>query len=272
VLGRYYTTGQFARRAGVSVRTLRYYDQVGLLSPSGHTEAGYRLYSDDDLPALQQILALKFLDFSLEEIQACRAAESRHLSDVLRQQRAMLRERRAQIETILRAIEQTEHLLDRGKPVGEALVQVMEVIQMQQKNDWVDQYFTPEQRQKLEELSKSSYSEEARQALAARQPAWTEADQKRVDARWGWVNAELKRLIAAGASPASPEAQAWAKERFALLHEFTQGNPEIQAGLQKFWQSYQALPQSEQNLTMPVMSPEEIKFTQEAMRINKSAS
>jgi DNA-binding transcriptional MerR regulator len=55
----------------VSIRTLRYYDKVGLLSPSQYTEAGYRLYTDADLLRLQQILALKFLGFSLEEIKHC---------------------------------------------------------------------------------------------------------------------------------------------------------------------------------------------------------
>ena len=65
---RFYHTGQFARKVAVSVRTLRYYDRVGLLRPAQHTEAGYRLYTDADLVRLQQILALKFLGFSLEEI------------------------------------------------------------------------------------------------------------------------------------------------------------------------------------------------------------
>src|SRR5438128_10142424 len=67
----FYHTGQFAQKADVSVRTLRYYDKVGLLSPSYYTEAGYRLYTDTDFSRLQQILALKFLGFSLREINQC---------------------------------------------------------------------------------------------------------------------------------------------------------------------------------------------------------
>ncbi|TMC89515.1 MAG: MerR family DNA-binding transcriptional regulator [Chloroflexi bacterium] len=46
----YYHTGQFAQKASVSIRTLRYYDKVGLLSPSQYTEAGYRLYTDPEIP------------------------------------------------------------------------------------------------------------------------------------------------------------------------------------------------------------------------------
>src|SRR5690349_21847479 len=63
---KHYTTSQFAQKAAVTARTLRFYDKVGLLSPSEYTEAGHRLYSDEDLWSLQQILALKFLGFSLE--------------------------------------------------------------------------------------------------------------------------------------------------------------------------------------------------------------
>ena len=65
---RFYQSSQFAEKAAVSVRTLRYYDKMGLLSPSQYTESGYRLYTNEDLLSLQNILALKFLGFPLEEI------------------------------------------------------------------------------------------------------------------------------------------------------------------------------------------------------------
>jgi hypothetical protein len=55
VSGRFYSTGRFARRASVSVRTLRFYDRVGLLTPSARTEAGYRMYTDEDFPRLQHV-------------------------------------------------------------------------------------------------------------------------------------------------------------------------------------------------------------------------
>lgn len=64
-----YTTGQFAKLAGVSVRTVRYYDQIHLLTPSFHSENGYRRYGQNDLIRLQKITTLKYLGFSLNEIQ-----------------------------------------------------------------------------------------------------------------------------------------------------------------------------------------------------------
>lgn len=63
-----YTINKIAQTAGVTLRTLRYYDRIGLLVPSGRTEARYRLYSDEDLERLQQILFFRELDFPLEKI------------------------------------------------------------------------------------------------------------------------------------------------------------------------------------------------------------
>jgi DNA-binding transcriptional MerR regulator len=54
--------------AGLTVRTLRYYDQIGLFRPSGHSDSGYRLYTQTDITRLQQILSLKELGLSLEQI------------------------------------------------------------------------------------------------------------------------------------------------------------------------------------------------------------
>ncbi len=69
----------------VSVRTLRYYDREGLLAPSQRTEAGYRLYTDGGLARLEQILALKFLGFSLDEIRVYLDASPQGLEEALRQ-------------------------------------------------------------------------------------------------------------------------------------------------------------------------------------------
>lgn len=63
-----YTINKIARLAGVTLRTLRYYDKIGLLTPSARTDAGYRLYSDGDVERLQQILFFRELDFPLARI------------------------------------------------------------------------------------------------------------------------------------------------------------------------------------------------------------
>lgn len=64
----HYTTGELAKIAGVTVRTVQYYDKQGLLSPSDWTEGGRRLYSEEDLEQLRLICYLRELDFSLAQI------------------------------------------------------------------------------------------------------------------------------------------------------------------------------------------------------------
>ncbi|WP_018754297.1 MerR family transcriptional regulator [Paenibacillus terrigena] len=65
---RYWKIGDLAKMTGITVRTLRFYDQIGLFSSSGQTESGHRLYSESDLSRLHQILSLKELGLSLEEV------------------------------------------------------------------------------------------------------------------------------------------------------------------------------------------------------------
>ena len=62
------TISQIAKLTGVSIRTLQYYDEIGLLKPSEVTSSGYRLYNNDALERLQQILFFKEMDFKLREI------------------------------------------------------------------------------------------------------------------------------------------------------------------------------------------------------------
>ena len=64
----YYTSGEFAEKAHVSIRTIRYYDQKNLLKPAVRTKGGARRYTDQDFAKLQQILLLKYLGFSLSDI------------------------------------------------------------------------------------------------------------------------------------------------------------------------------------------------------------
>ena len=63
-----YKTGEIAKMSGVSIRTIRYYDSKGLLTPSAYSLSGHRLYTDEDFTKLKRILALKYLGLSLEEV------------------------------------------------------------------------------------------------------------------------------------------------------------------------------------------------------------
>ncbi|RKP51474.1 MerR family transcriptional regulator [Cohnella endophytica] len=67
---KHWKVGDLAKLTGLTVRTLRFYDQIGLFSPSGQTESGHRLYNESDLSRLHQILSLKELGLTLEEIKS----------------------------------------------------------------------------------------------------------------------------------------------------------------------------------------------------------
>ena len=84
------TVHQVAGLAGVSERTLRYYDQLGLLPPASASEAGYRLYSEADLRRLQRILFLRELDFPLKEIAPMLLAEERDQHVAVERHRELL--------------------------------------------------------------------------------------------------------------------------------------------------------------------------------------
>ena len=261
-----YHTGAFAQKAAVTERTLRYYDKAGLLSPTEYTEAGYRLYSETDLLRLQQILALKFLGFSLDEIKSCLQVGPSVLQESLAQQKAMMRERREQLDTIIHAIEETERLLPLNQHEWDAIVRVIQVIQMTQSNDWRKKYLTDEQLKKMEELSQKAYTEEDRQKLAEWGKNWSEEDQRRASQQWSEAIAELQRLSDGGENPGSPAAQALAQRWSDLIGQFTHEDPGISKGLGKWYSSLQEMAAGERPLAMP-FDEKGREFLEEAMRI-----
>jgi MerR family transcriptional regulator, thiopeptide resistance regulator len=265
-----YRTGEFARKASVTVRTLRYYDKVGLLRPSAHTEAGYRLYTDEDLLRLQQILALKFLGFALDEIRRWLRSGPALLHQALAIQKAMMREKRAQLDVIITAIEETEALLHADTHDWEPIVHIIEVIQMQQTPEWVKKYFTDAQLRTMQELSEASYTDEDRQKLAQWGSGFSEADQQAAIEQWGAVGAELQRLVAIGADPAGAEAQALVRRQRALIAAFTHGDPGVERGLRTFYKNLGKLP-AEQAPFAVSRSAEEQAFLQQAMAAEQGA-
>ena len=97
--------GEVARLAGVTVRTLHHYDEIGLLSPSGRTHAGYRRYDDADLTRLQQILFYRELGFSLEEIAGILDDPAADATAHLRRQHELLTARISRLQEMAAAVE-----------------------------------------------------------------------------------------------------------------------------------------------------------------------
>ncbi|MBP3884082.1 MAG: MerR family transcriptional regulator [Olsenella sp.] len=95
------TVHEVSELAGVSIRTLRYYDRIGLLRPAGRTEAGYRMYDEGNLERLQQILLLRELEFSLKDIGEILDSPNFDRREALRQQIGLLELRRERIEQLI---------------------------------------------------------------------------------------------------------------------------------------------------------------------------
>lgn len=116
---KYYTSGEFAKKAHVSIRTIRYYDQKNLLKPSAYTAGGARRYTDQDFAKLQQILLLKYLGFSLSDIREMTlgSGDEQLLLDSLQIQKKLIQERLKQMENVSQAIESTTQALEEKQEV-----------------------------------------------------------------------------------------------------------------------------------------------------------
>ncbi len=95
------TVHEVSKLAGVSIRTLQYYDKIGLLRPAGYTEAGYRLYDDADLERLQHILLFRELEFPLKDIKVIINSPDFDRSKALEQQIELLRLKKEHIENLM---------------------------------------------------------------------------------------------------------------------------------------------------------------------------
>ena len=108
------TVNEVSKLTGVSIRTLQYYDAIGLLHPSGHTESGYRLYDDKALERLQQILLFRELEFSLKEIREIVNASNFDRNKALEQQIELLTIKKEHLEEL---IEFTRKIKEKGEKI-----------------------------------------------------------------------------------------------------------------------------------------------------------
>ena len=126
----YYSSGQFARIAGVSVRTIRFYDKQNILKPSYVSPSGARFYTDSDLARLQQILLFKYLGFSLDDIREMTIGDTDYhfLKNSLNLQKRLVQDRIEQMQLVESAIEDTVNALEQERQVDWS--QMLELIHL----------------------------------------------------------------------------------------------------------------------------------------------
>jgi len=204
--------GELARRAGMTVRTLHHYDEIGLLSPSRRTDSGHRLYGAAEVERLQQIASLRQLEFPLEEIRELLMHLDR-VHEQLRRQRQLC----DQLEVIAQRLRET------GVAPVDELLRTMEMMNV------VNNY----------------YSEEQLDWLRQRREAVGEELIREVEAEWPRLMAEVRAELDAGTYPAEPTVQALMERWSGLVAEFTGGNPGIEKSLNSFYETEDTMPTGE---------------------------
>ncbi len=207
--------GELAKRTGLSVRALHYYDEIGLLSPPRRAESGYRIYGDAEIARLQQIASLRQLGFALDEIREILARRGTSVAQIIELHLARIGQQIDDLEQLRRRLETIAGSLHtNGSVTAEALLETMEVMNRMEK------YYTPEQleqlRQRREELGPELI--------------------KAVEAEWPQLIADVRAEYEKGTPPSDPKVQALAKRWMELVRMFTGGDPGIARSVQNLWQ------------------------------------
>ncbi len=212
------TVGELASMAGVTVRTLHHYDEIGLVSPERRSGSGYRLYGHGDVQRLQEVLYFRELGFALGDIGDIMAGRDYDRTVVLTRQRLLLEKKAERVQAMLTAIDA-------------ALAADQEGIQM--SNEDMLEVFDGFDPSEYEEEAKQRWGEsEAYRQSAQRTAQYTKADWQRIKAEVDDINQAFLDLMASGTPADSDAAKGVAARHRAHITEwFYDCTPEIHAGL-----------------------------------------
>ena len=200
-----WTVGQVADELGVTVRTLHHYDEIGLVSPSERSHAGYRLYTGADLTRLQNVVVYRRLGFPLEEIRGLLEATGPDLQVHLRRQREVVMSRLDEMQGLVLAIDR-------------ALEKEMSGIQLskQEQRELFGDGFSEEYEAEAQE--RWGHTDAWKQS-AARTAAYTKADWEAVKAEADAVNAAFVAAQESGAPASSEVAMDAAEAHRQHIHD-----------------------------------------------------
>jgi DNA-binding transcriptional MerR regulator len=212
---------EFAKAAGVTVRTLHVYDRLGLLPPAKRTQSGYRLYGEAQLERLEQILALRFVGFRLEQIKELLHGPKWPLIVALRMQREIIAQQMRKLDAAAQAIEQAESTLtaDETADRWKMLRDIIEALKVENDYSWTQNYYNEAAKEKLERLRSETPKEVVEQGQRD----------------WAALIADVEEAAARNEDPAAERAQALAKRWRDLVGQFTKGDPDIHEGLNRLW-------------------------------------
>jgi DNA-binding transcriptional MerR regulator len=209
---------EFARLAGVTVRALHVYDQAGLLAPAARTAHGHRRYRVADLLRLQQIVTLKHLGFSLEEIRTMLRAPAYDLRASLQAQKAAIEAEILRLQGAAFAIGRTlESLEASGDVEWPQVIAAIRGLREADRTAWLSRFYPPERWSWL--LERAAHTPPA--VLEQSFHAWRGLFER---------FAALRHL-----PPEHPEVQALAAEMDQLIGLFTGGDAAIERGVEGAW-------------------------------------
>ena len=217
-----HTVGSVARMAGITVRTLHHYDEIGLLSPGDRSDAGYRRYDDADLERLQRILFFRELGFALDEIKTVMTDGGTDASAHLARQHEMLLERIARLKGMAAAVEKAMEARTMG--INLTPEERFEVF-----GDFNPDEYTAEGEERWG--GTDAYRESAR-----RTASYTKADWERMKAESAEPVNQLTSAMRAGLGADSPEAMDGAEaHRQHISRWFYDCTTEIHVGLAEMY-------------------------------------
>lgn len=216
----YYKVKEVSDLVGVSIRTLHHYDQIGLLKSESESPAGYRLYSDNDLEKLQQILFFKELDFNLQEIKSILESPGFDRSRALKTHRELLIEKRKRLDRIIQSVEKNIESIEGGKEMSN-----------KEKFDGFDMTDIEKHKQKYAEETREKYgNSDAYKESVKKTSKYKKEDWARITAKGDEIYKRIAASMEKG--PQDPEVQkAVADYRQYITDSFYNCTPEIFRGL-----------------------------------------
>jgi DNA-binding transcriptional MerR regulator len=203
---KHWKVSEVAERAHVTVRTLHHYDEIGLLVPSGRSEAGYRLYSEADLERLFRILLYRELGFPLEAIARVIDDPAMDRRTALRAQRELLVERRWKTDAVIRAVDRALETLEGGTEMsGDEILDGLEAFAN------APEEVRAHQAEHAAEVKERWGGTEEYRESNRRVAGYTSDDWKRIREEAAAAGARMVGLLEAGADPEGEEAMAGAE-------------------------------------------------------------
>ncbi len=202
------SVGEVAKKIGVTVRTLQYYDKIGLLSPSAESEGGRRLYTDKDLVMLHQIISLKSLGFSLDDIKHCLISleTPTDVANALTKQADSIKTKIEQLTASLAAIEQLKEEVLQMQTVNFKKYADI-IVNLQMKND--SYYLIKRFDDDTLDYIRHHFNKESGLNFMD---------------RFNRLSDEIIELQKANVSPESEQCQQVVKAYWGLITEFTNGD------------------------------------------------